>query len=125
MERLKAGREKRAEMHLPLVEKTAAYWRKKGWMDSWGDVFLGWSLEFAAYDVYRAEKERRGEYARRLMRLWADAGLEGQPMTACARSYYLLVESCTGKHRVKAWCANSWRRAFGLGAKAAVRLLNR
>ena len=125
MEQLKAGREKRAEMHLPLVERTAAYWQDKGWMALWGDVFLGWSLEFVAYDVYQAKKPERARYARRLLQLWNDLGLEQQPMTACARSFYLLVQSCAGRHRLWAWCTNIWRRMIGLVSRQMLRVMGK
>ena len=41
MAQLQQGRDKRASLHLLLVEKAADYWNKKGWMSRWGAVFMG------------------------------------------------------------------------------------
>lgn len=101
MERLQQGWEKRASFHLPLVERAADYWRVKGWMTRWGEVFLGWSLEFVAYDVTRAEPEKRREYAERLLKLWHDNGLDAERRTRCGQTFELMVESVCGRHRVR------------------------
>lgn len=112
MERLKQGVDKRASFHVPLVEKAALYWAQKGWMAAWGDVFLGWSLEFAAYDVTLAQPSERADYARRLMNLWQTYGLASVPRTACAQTFLLMVQSQCGHGRVQCALMKTMRRAI-------------
>lgn len=101
MEQLKQGVDRRAAFHVPLVERAADYWAKKGWMQRWGDVFLGWSLEFAAYDVTLARKEERRDYAQRMIQLWQTHGLMQTRRTACAQTFFLMVESQCGQARLR------------------------
>lgn len=101
MQQLKQGVDRRASFHVPLVERAAEYWARKGWMQRWGDVFLGWSLEFAAYDVTLARQDERRDYARRMIRLWQTHGLMKAGRTACAQTFLLMVESQCGHARLR------------------------
>lgn len=109
---LKAGRDKWAGYHLPLVEKVAAYWREKGWMQRHGDVFYGWAMEFAAYDVAAAEAGQRRAYGERLLKLIDENGLKQVPHTQCALTFQRMVESACGRHRLSCFVRVQWRRCI-------------
>lgn len=112
MERLKLGWDKRAGYHLPLVEAVAEYWKKKGWMEDCGDAFYGWIMEFVAYDVVTAEKDKRREYAERLLKLINENGLDKVQHTQCALTFQRMVEAVCGKHRVNCFLRVQFRRCI-------------
>lgn len=125
MECVKKGPEKRAELHLPLVEKAAAYWRERGWMQTMGDVFLGWTLEFVAYDVYMAEKSVREPYARRLMALWQENGLDTQPRTRAAQTFILMIHSICGQDGLRFQVMKARRTVAFLVSRLYLMLIGR
>ena len=94
MGQLTSSRERRAAFHMPIVEKVGEFWHRQGWMETWGSLYLAWSLEFVAYDVSKSSDPKR--YAKDLMGIWNTYSLDVKKCTNRCRVYVHMIRYLGG-----------------------------
>lgn len=53
----------RLHAHLEILDAIARYWKKKGYMEKWNDLFLAFSLDFFGYNLFPAKGVDKKEFA--------------------------------------------------------------